>query len=171
MRRIIVSFYSTEDAIRLRQILDSEVIMGSQMKIYFGRETSIEAKDEHLPLPDAGKLFFISPPPSPPAGWSPHLEDAPNKLFLAEDLAEALAKLHHKPSYPSSPISDGEDGEGRGRSPSFATTIYDPNEQGCSPLLPAISVEDLTEMDISPIESGNTTFMHTARPPVELMEQ
>jgi hypothetical protein len=95
------------------------------------------------------------------------LEDAPNKLFLAEDLAGALAKLHHKPSFPNSPISDGEDGEGRARSPSF-TTIYDPTEQGCSPMLPAISVEDLTETEISPIE-GKPIFAQTARPPVELM--
>jgi hypothetical protein len=176
MRRIIVSFYDEEAAIRIRQILDGEAIMGEQVRVYFGRATPIEAKDEHLPLPDAGKLFFISPPPSPPAGWEMKMEDAPNKTFLAEDLAQALAQLHHKNSYPNSPVEEVDDGQGRQRSPSF-TTIYDPSEQGCSPLLPHISVEDLTETDLSPIEPGSaggpkkTAFEHTARPPVELMEE
>lgn len=168
MRRIIVSFFDEDAAIRIRQILDGEYIMGERVRVYFGRATPIEPKDEHLPLPDAGKLFFISPPPSPPAGWEMKMEDAPNKTFLAEDLAQALAQLHHKSSFPNSPVSDGDDVEGRQRSPSF-TTIYDPNEQGCSPLLPAISVEDLTEADISPIEAPKPIYAQTARPPVELM--
>jgi len=100
------------------------------------------------------------------------LEDAPNKLVHAEDLAEALAKLHHRPQtdLPASPISDGGEREGRQRSGS-STTIYDPNDHGCSPNLPAISVEDLTcENEISPIESEKPIFAHTSRPPVELME-
>ena len=109
-RRIIVSFFDEASAIRIRQILDGEAIMGERVRVYFGQPTSIETKDEHLPLPDAGKLFFISPPPSPPHGWEMKLEGAPNKQVHAEDLAEALAKLHHKPrtDLPASPMSDGE---------------------------------------------------------------
>lgn len=109
------------------------------------------------------------------------LEDAPNKQVHAEDLAEALAKLHHRPAtdFPASPVSDNEDGEGRkiggGRDRSGSTTIYDPNEHGHSPNLPAIAVQDLTLMgdeEISPIEQGEKpNFAHTTRPPVELMEQ
>jgi hypothetical protein len=60
-RRIIVSFFDEDSAIRIRQILDGEAIMGERVKVYFGHPTSIEQKDEHLNLPDAGKLFFISP--------------------------------------------------------------------------------------------------------------
>lgn len=100
------------------------------------------------------------------------LEDAPNKQVHAEDLAEALAKLHHRPQtdLPASPISDGEQAPGRTRSGS-TTTIYHPSEHGGSPNLPAISVEDLTgESDISPIEMEKVILAHTARPPVELME-
>jgi len=100
------------------------------------------------------------------------LEDAPNKLVHAEDLAEALAKLHHRPrtDLPASPLSDGEDGAGRKRSGS-STTIYNPGEHGSSPNLPAIEVEDLTgENDFSPIEQEKPILAHTSRPPVELME-
>jgi len=148
--------------------------MGERVKVYFGQPTSIETKDEHLPLPDAGKLFFISPPPSPPHGWEMKLEDAPNKQVHAEDLAEALAKLHARPrtDLPASPTSEGEgNGMGRQRSGS-STTIYHPSEHGRSPNLPAISVEDLTgENEISPIEAEKPIFAHTSRPPVELMEE
>ncbi len=145
--------------------------MGEQVKIYFGKETSIESKDEHLALPDAGKLFFISPPPSPPHGWQMKLEDAPNKQVHAEDLAEALAKLHARPKATSdlnSPVSDGEEGN-RKRSGS-TTMIYHPKDHGDSPALPAIAVEDFTDEpeSISPIEGG-PILAHTARPPVELM--
>lgn len=172
-RRIIVSFFDEDSAIRIRQILDGEEIMGERVKVYFGAATSIEAKDEHLNLPDAGKLFFISPPPSPPHGWEMKLEDAPNKQVHAEDLAEALAKLHHRPrtDLPASPESDGErETRTRQRSGS-STTIYHPDDHGCSPHLPAISVEDMTgENDISPLEAEKPIFAHTSRPPVELME-
>jgi len=100
------------------------------------------------------------------------LEDAPNKQVHAEDLAEALAKLHHKPrtDLPASPLSDTEDTEGRKRSGS-RSTIYNPEEHGNSPNLPAIQVEDLTgENDISPIEQERPILAHTSRPPVELMQ-
>lgn len=173
-RRIIVSFFNVDSAIRIKQILDNEEIMGEQVRVYFGHPTSIEAKDEHLNLPDAGKLFFISPPPSPPHGWEMKMEDAPNKMVHAEDLAEALAKLHHRPrtDLPASPISDGEhEAESRRQRSGSSTTIYHPENHGCSPHLPAISVEDMTgESDISPIEQERPILAHTSRPPVELME-
>lgn len=147
--------------------------MGERVRVYFGAATNIEAKDEHLNLPDAGKLFFISPPPSPPHGWEMKLEDAPNKQVHAEDLAEALAKLHHRPrtDLPASPVSDGEAEVVRRQRSGSSTTIYHPDDHGCSPNLPAISVEDLTgENDFSPIEPEKPIFAHTSRPPVELME-
>lgn len=144
--------------------------MGERVRVYFGQPTPIAPKDEHLSLPDAGKLFFISPPPSPPHGWEMKLEDAPNKQVHAEDLAEALAKLHHRPrtDLPSSPASDGGF-EGR-RQRSASTTIYDPHDHGHSPNLPAIAVVDYTDEpeSFSPIEKP--IMAHTSRPPVELME-
>ena len=144
--------------------------MGDIVKVYFGHATSIEPKEEHLNLPDAGKLFFISPPPSPPHGWEVKMEDAPNKQVYAEDLAEALAKLHHKPrtDLPASPVSDGEDGAYRQRSGSLV--LYDPSEHGHSPNLPAISVEDMTG-EMSPISFEKPILANTSRPPVELMDE
>ena len=147
--------------------------MGVPVRVYFGRETPVESKDIHLALPDAGKLFFISPPPSPPHGWEMKMEDAPNKMVHAEDLAEALAKLHARPRANSdlnSPVSDGEEGH-RKRSGS-ATIVYDPQEHGGSPALPAIAVEDFTDEpeSLSPAKAeGGPILAHTARPPVELM--
>jgi len=149
------------------------------VKIYFGTHTNVEPKDEHLNLPDAGKLFFISPPPSPPHGWEMKMEDAPNKQVHAEDLAEALAKLHGRPvpsvggDMPASPASDGGFNSSvtvGGRTRSSSTTIYDPAEHGNSPGLPAISVIDTTgEFEPSPIEMEKPILAHTSRPPVELM--
>lgn len=170
-RRIIVSFYSIDSAIRIRQLLDGEPIMGNPCRIYFGTNTPIEHRDAHLALPDAGKLFFISPPPSPPHGWEMKMEDAPNKQVHAEDLAEALAKLHARPraradSDVVSPASDEEGGH-RKRSGS-STMIYDPAEHGGSPALPAIAVEDFTDEPES-LTIEKPILAHTARPPVELM--
>lgn len=94
-RRILISFYDISAAKAVRAAWDGENIMGDRVRVYFGNQTPIHARDEHLALPDAGRLFFISPPPSPPLGWEMRLEDAPNKQVHAEDLADALARLHH----------------------------------------------------------------------------
>ena len=69
-------------------------------RIYFGEHTPIEGTDEEarqrkfLEAPHSQKLFFISPPPSPPAGWTMRNEGPPNKQVHATDLAEALAVLN-----------------------------------------------------------------------------
>jgi hypothetical protein len=178
-RRIVVSFMDEEAAIRVRSVWDGESILGHRTRVYFGKHTPVHARDEHLSLPDAGKLFFISPPPSPPHDWEMRLEDAPNKLVHAEDLAEALAKLHHRAN-PSagmsldgySPISPAEAGERKNRSRS-STLIWHPEHHGGDPDLPAISVDDMTDEPEEDVEmsapAGMKPITHTARPPVELM--
>ncbi|KAI6245529.1 hypothetical protein HI914_06462 [Erysiphe necator] len=172
-RRIIVSFFDINSAIQIRQLIESEAMLGERCKVYFGHPTPIEAKEAHLNLPDAGKLFFISPPPSPPHGWENRLEDAPNKQVVAEDLAKALKNIRdgNKSCFPDSPISDrGETGY-RTRSTS-CTTIYRPEEHGGSPNLPAINVEDTTGDNCEPIpmEHEKPIYAHTSRPPLELMD-
>lgn len=167
-RRIVVSFWDVDAAIAVRSVWDGEAVMGERVRVYFGQTTPVEARDEHLALPDAGKLFFISPPPSPPHGWEVRLEDAPNKQVHAEDLADALAKLHHRPAPPAaldSPVSP-VDRPMRSRS---STLIYSPADKGDSPSLPAVFVEDMTD---EPEEFGTgekPILAHTSRPPVELM--
>ncbi|KAI2642210.1 Calcipressin-domain-containing protein [Xylaria nigripes] len=173
-RRIVVSFLDEQAAIKIRSIWDGEAIMGERCRVYFGQHTPLDLfKSNHLSLPDAGKLFFISPPPSPPHGWEMRLEDAPNKLVHADDLAEALAKLHHQQrpvAADNSPISptDGAARQTRSRS---STLIYQPQEHGAGPHLPAISVDDMTDSPLAQSPIAERPIMaHTARPPVELME-
>lgn len=179
-RRIIVSFLDEQSAIGVRQAWDGETIMDHRVRVYFGQHTPVEARDEHLALPDAGKLFFISPPPSPPHGWEMRLEDAPNKLVHAEDLADALAKLHHRPNPAApdseSPISPADSGAGFPMRSRSSTLIYHPEDHGSNSDLPAIAVEDMTDepmnFSYSPIEAPRPAVVtHTARPPVELMQE
>lgn len=172
-RRIIVSFFDVNSAIQIRQLIESDAILGERCKVYYGLPTPIETKEPHLNLPDAGKLFFISPPPSPPHGWENRLEDAPNKQVVAEDLAKALKKLNTstRNCFPESPISESGDMGNRTRSAS-CTTIYRPEEHGGSPDLPAINVEDTTgdECEPIPMEQEKPIYAHTSRPPLELMD-
>ena len=186
MRRIIVSFYSTEDATLIRKTLDCETIMDCRVRIYFGAETKIEPQDQHLKAPMADKQFFISPPPSPPHGWEMRNEDPPNKEVHAEDLAVALSRLHARDRRrssvdemdieptPSSATVNRTNSDLKMRSRS-STLVYHPDHAGDSPALPSISVEDTSESDheadLSPIEGTKKPVTHTARPPVELMEQ
>ncbi|ROW12899.1 hypothetical protein VPNG_04669 [Cytospora leucostoma] len=188
-RRILVSFYTEADAIAVRSVWDGEAVMGERCRVYFGQPTPLDVSpNTHLALPDAGKLFFISPPPSPPHDWQQTVEGAPNKEVHAEDLAEALARLHHtKNSYaaeqsPVSPVEAGNKSPGgfgnaspsnnKARSRS-STLIFHPDHHGNSPNLPCVLVDDMTdepEDPVSPMEvEPKPTVVHTARPPVELM--
>ncbi|KAL2257178.1 hypothetical protein VTK26DRAFT_548 [Humicola hyalothermophila] len=184
--RIIVSFFDEAAAIAVRGVWDGEAVMGERCRVYFGQPTPLEParQDTHLALPDAGKLFFISPPPSPPHGWEVRLEDAPNKMVHAEDLAEALAKLRHHDvegatggaNGSTSPVSPAESGRqvGSGTRSRSSTLIFRPGpEFGASPDLPCVTVDDMTDepAEISPIGGGpgKPIMAHTARPPIELM--
>jgi len=181
-RRIIVSFFDIDSAKLIRQQLDNEIIFDCRVRIYFGKETKIiAAEDIHLHLPKSDKLFFISPPPSPPHGWMMKNEDPPNKEVHADDLAQALAKLHARNVPSQEPITpEGMDTDGpitwdNGRARSGSTTmIYHPKDHGDSPGLPAISVEDTSEsedLEMSSMEDVSVEKLtKTARPPVELME-
>ncbi|KAL4952908.1 Calcipressin-domain-containing protein [Aspergillus filifer] len=214
-RRIVCSFHNEDDAIRVRKLLDREPLLDRPVrtKIYFGEPTPILESDEAgtgikhklLEAPQVDKLFFISPPPSPPHGWVMRTEDPPNKEVHASDLAQALAALKTEqcggvatntyssapssqmqtdPDTPMSLSSDKRTGSfplsSRQRSRS-STLIYNPNEHGGSPNLPAVMVEDTSadpedmdvDVEMSPIDmpskSSSTPPFKTARPPVELM--
>ncbi|KAH6656304.1 Calcipressin family protein [Truncatella angustata] len=176
-RRIVCSFADEQAAIKVRSVWDGEAVMGKRCRVYFGQHTPLNmTQDKHLALPDAGKLFFISPPPSPPCGWEMRMEDAPNKQVHAEDLADALAKLHHRNVAPvDTPISPVEGASAPTRSRS-STLIFQPNEpMAGSPALPCIAVDDMTdeptEMSPSPMGSEKPILAHTSRPPVELMQE
>ncbi|KAL8721526.1 MAG: hypothetical protein Q9225_001825 [Loekoesia sp. 1 TL-2023] len=171
-RRIIVSFYTVSDAITIHNVLSSTPIMNSHPRVYFGERTPIEVTDQHLQAPQSQKMFFISPPPSPPFGWEVREEGPPNKEVHAEDLASALADLKQRPEAVDEETVEGRDEgeERRGRSGSTTTMVYQPEQHGGSPGLPAVMVEDTTgSEEVSPVEGGKI-LAHTARPPVELMQ-
>jgi hypothetical protein len=197
-RRIVCSFRTEADAVRVRKLLDEEALLSTHIrpKTYFGEPTPLlDERPKLLEAPQVDKLFFISPPPSPPHGWVLRPEDPPNKEVHASDLAQALAKLKTEQSAaggvpsagddPATPMSLSSDqrtaswpaGASRQRSRS-STLIYHPDDHGGSPNLPAVMVEDTSadvededgDVEMSPIEMSVTkTPPKTARPPVELM--
>lgn len=205
LRRIVCSLHTIDAAVQVRQLLESSPVLGKDVraKIYFGEHTPVEDVEEVkkrklLEAPHAEKLFFISPPPSPPHGWMLRNEDPPNKEVHAADLSEALSRLGRSNSSPVLPETPGSMfdmpmpdagqestktssrtitfmSQGRSRS---STLIYHPEDHGSSPNLPAVMVEDTTveddasdmEMEISPIEGSRRILAHTPRPPVELIQ-
>jgi len=200
MARIIVSFYSEADCVKVRQEIDGSAFTPSAIaKCYFGEPTPIDNEKKYLERPDAGKLFFISPPPSPPVGWESKVEDPPNKEVHADDLAAKLSKLTGKMENPESPIEGqiqvtAEDlaklrtsshrqalsGLSEEASPATSTPrmrsrsstlIYDPKAHGDSPHLPAVTVEADDDSDVELDTQSKAPLAHTSRPPVELMEQ
>ena len=180
----------------MRQLLDGTPLSeNDRVRIYFGEPTPLlgeqGSEDQHLKAPSLGKLLFISPPPSPPAGWEIREEEPPNKDVHAEDLQRALAGLSDRGSEgrkvvedAESPMSEDEKGELQGnqkRSGTGSMTVYHPKDHGDNESLPAVMVIDTTagaeeeEKDgESPVDGqgqgGGRMLTHTARPPVELME-
>ncbi|KAM5464214.1 hypothetical protein MauCBS54593_007033 [Microsporum audouinii] len=204
-RRIVCSFLTIDDAIKVRQLLDREPLQGKgRARVYFGENTPIQTdaaeirRSKLLEAPQSQKMFFISPPPSPPHGWMMRNEEPPNKEVHASDLAEALGRLGRfyssdshinesgrRPETPVSPTDvvmalDGKDvaRTGSGQRSRSSTLIYHPEHHGNSPHLPAVMVEDTTldtdtdsDVDLSPLDiQPRRILAHTARPPAELME-
>ncbi|KEF57870.1 uncharacterized protein A1O9_05791 [Exophiala aquamarina CBS 119918] len=115
MHRIICSFYDIDSSIAVRQAIDGTAFLGNSVaKCYFGEPTPIgdESQTKYLARPDAGRLFFISPPPSPPVGWEMKTEDPPNKQVHADDLATQLAKLGGRLQSSSSDHDSSSENEG-----------------------------------------------------------
>ncbi|PLB40197.1 putative calcineurin binding protein [Aspergillus candidus] len=113
LRRIICSFTSTDSAIFVRKHFESTPLtlttsVSAQTthlkpKVYFGEPTPLLQDGDNnrpklLEAPQLDKLFFISPPPSPPHGWVMRTEEPPNKEVHASDLASALAQLQNQQS-------------------------------------------------------------------------
>jgi hypothetical protein len=180
MQRIIVSFYDDDSAIRVRQAIDGTAFaLDSVAKCYFGEPTPIgDAEKKYLDRPDAGRLFFISPPPSPPVGWEMRAEDPPNKQVHAEDLASKLNKLtgrltddypspiEDKPTFSAADLASLKTNHrsalsqdiGTPQSPASSspnkmrsrssTLIYDPKAHGDSPALPAVMLETEDDSEV-----------------------
>ena len=181
MRRAVLIFTSIAAALYIRSVLDgSALASGERVRVFFGVETPLEKLDlaqQRLQAPKAQKQFFISPPPSPPAGWAMRNEDPPNKDAHATDLASALEQIGRKwnVSAESEPMDVDMPEQPRPQSTHLRsradsrTIVFHPEEQGHSPDLPAIAVEDTTESPVELAQDGHRMMTHTARPSVELM--
>jgi calcipressin len=175
--RIIIVFYDVSVAKLIKETLDNEIIMDCQVRVYFANHTNLSPTARHLAAPKLDKMFFISPPPSPPHDWEMRNEEPPNKTVHADDLATALAKLHARGHTNPDDMDIDQPENNRARS-SSVTVVYHPNQHGSNPNLPAISVEDTSEIVESPADEQcsmegivKEPILHTSRPPVELMEQ
>jgi hypothetical protein len=167
--RIVCSFESEEDAVKVRGELDGEMIMGHRMRIYFGKHTPVTPPTgQHLKAPESQKLFFISPPPRPPVGWEMKNEEPQNALIMPEDLASALQKLSWNTAEVAAPSADGKISPAvqsirRQRSGS-STVLFEPTDHA----MPGITVDDFSDDESSPTtKSPIQPITHTSRPPVE----
>ena len=152
-----------------------------RIRCYFGEPTPVlgeDHPDQHLKAPNPGKLFFISPPPSPPCGWEIREEDPPNKETHAEDLERALAGLNNGTTHDNNELngdtemtensdwkgeasatefhSENEDVEGRrleNRGRTKSTTVYHPKDHGSKQDLPAVIVSDTGAEEEDAIEN------------------
>lgn len=172
--------------------MDNKQIMDSSIRVYYGKNTPVEPVDQHLQAPESKKLFFISPPPSPPMGWEQTTESAPNAVVVAEDLAHALSKLSvtrqqskvaviggdttdvfhiDAKTNAASPGGSGEHKVIKGRSRSSSILLFEPQKDD-KKKMPAISVEDFSDEEVdseAEAEKPSELVPKTARPPVELM--
>lgn len=94
--RILAIFYQTNDAKIAKTYCDRTKFLDNDVRIYYGQHTSIYDDEEdnnskHLNVPALEKNWLISPPCSPPVGWTQIKEDGPNSNTLADDLVHALA--------------------------------------------------------------------------------
>lgn len=95
-RRIIAIFDSKEHAIKARETIKTNDYSRDNFRAYFTPNLiPDESKSGNLELPDAGKLWLISPPASPPVGWQSIREEHPNKEthFETSRLKEALERM------------------------------------------------------------------------------
>ncbi|KAF9109714.1 carbohydrate-binding module 1 protein [Mortierella sp. AM989] len=93
--RVFVVYHSTFDAQRAKALLHNTAFEDTTIRVYFGQHTeiSVDPATRYLHPPELEKNWLISPPGSPPVGWSQVREDPPNSVHLADDLVKALIDM------------------------------------------------------------------------------
>ncbi|KAF3290998.1 hypothetical protein TWF970_000251 [Orbilia oligospora] len=161
----------------LRDVIASSATLASwaPLKSFARIVCSFYSEEDAIKAPESQKLFFISPPPSPPVGWESRNEEPPNTLVMPEDLASALSKLSWNTAAQgtASPV-DGQEGSSatgpairRQRSGS-STVLFEPsNKDGMT--VPGVTVDDFSDDEgaASPAENPSIGITHTSRPPIE----
>ncbi|ANB13272.1 hypothetical protein AWJ20_1556 [Sugiyamaella lignohabitans] len=111
-RRVIAVFHDENECERAKEWINSYCSTESlppsvpsyisSLKAYTTAPTLTEEDERRkLQLPDKGRLWLISPPPSPPVGWESTFESEPNRethhpelgLIDSAHLHEALSKV------------------------------------------------------------------------------
>jgi len=94
--RVFVVYESTFDAQRAKSMLHNTVFEDdAHLRVYFGQHTdlTLDPARHYLQPPELEKNWLISPPGSPPVGWTQIREDPPNAVHLADDLVKALLQM------------------------------------------------------------------------------
>jgi len=93
-QRVRVVFTQPEHATAAKLLVEHHEFNGRKMKAYFAQnikltKTTHQDEEGHLTLPPLEKQFLISPPTSPPVGWTQSIEMAP--VVCDFDLMSRLA--------------------------------------------------------------------------------
>ncbi|KAF9975612.1 carbohydrate-binding module 1 protein [Actinomortierella ambigua] len=92
--RVFVVYESTFDAQRAKALMHNTAFEDANLRVYFGQHTDLTLEARHyLQPPELEKNWLISPPGSPPVGWTQIREDPPNAVHLADDLVKALLEM------------------------------------------------------------------------------
>jgi len=102
-RRARINYTSPHKAAQARICFNELLFEGSTVRAFFAQpldpppkdvDGKVKTIDNHLRPPSPEKQFLISPPASPPVGWTQVRESEPNRQTLAPfDLISALANL------------------------------------------------------------------------------
>lgn len=98
-RRARINYTSPTKAAQARICFNELLFEGSTVRAFFAQPLDPPSKDgkeidHHLRPPSPERQFLISPPASPPVGWTQIREASPNRRTLVPcDLISALANL------------------------------------------------------------------------------
>nr|CAG8627464.1 8913_t:CDS:2 [Entrophospora candida] len=94
--RMLVIYFQTSDAKTAKAYSDRMIFMDKVVRVYYGQHTPVIDETDsfkHLNIPKLEKNWLISPPGSPPFGWTPTHETGPNEKTLADDLTHTLVNI------------------------------------------------------------------------------